>query len=116
LKKDDLNKIERKISEERKYYEKIKEILIKRNIDKEFQSYLTQLSMEVDFIKNIYNFSIDGRQSYIGDKFYFFNLYNMNHYQIVPFNDKSEEVLELNLKLKEKYLKKENITKKLKTY
>ena len=105
LKKVDLIKIERKISEERKYYEKIKDILVKRNLDREFQSYLTQLSMEVDFIKNIYNFSINGRQSYIGEKFYFFNLYNMNHYQIVPFDDKSEEVMELNLKLEKMYSK-----------
>ena len=50
LKKVDLIKIERKISEERKYYEKIKEILVKRNLEKEFQSYLTQLKMEIDFI------------------------------------------------------------------
>jgi hypothetical protein len=61
--------------------------------------------MEVDFIKNIYNFSINGRQSYIGEKFYFFNLYNMNHYHIVPFDDKSEEVMELNLKLEKMYSK-----------
>ena len=105
LKKVDLIKIERKISEERKYYEKIKDILVKRNLDKEFQSYLTQLSMEIDFINNIYNWSIKGRHCYIGEKFYFFNIYNMNHYQITPFDDKSEEVIELNLKLKKMYEK-----------
>ena len=105
LKKVDLNKIERKISEERKYYEKIKEIFDKRNLEREFQSYLTQLKMEVDFIENIYKLSKDITYSYNGEKLYFFNLYNMNHYQILPFDDKSKEVQELNLKMEKMYSK-----------
>jgi len=105
LKKVDLIKIERKISEERKYYENIKEILVKRNLEKEFQSYLTQLKMEIDFIVNIYKFSIQPSLNYRGEKLYFFNLYNMNHYQIAPFDDKSEEVFELNLNLEKMYSK-----------